>query len=191
MDVNEASSFVSEIWKQTSVPFMVDCFERQRLGPEVGHCGDWDTVVFSDGTEFGPGSDIHFDVSEALDGLRCVATKAVKVSVPDEAALADFDALLAKWRAEGKVEIADNVEDFHDEYDYNVKSFLVTYVDEVVTREAEVSACRFYQTLHGMLQQHLSVGLVDGLRESVALTADDFSKAYTRLKSDEDYEPRG
>lgn len=139
--------FVPETWQKASLDavssrsFLAEHLERQRLGPEVGFGGEWDAVVFPDGTEFN-GTEMSFD--GMLDGLTAYGRKVVKREVPDEAAQDDFQTLLAKWRDEGKYEIADRVEDLQDDYGTTASALLVSWVDEVVTREAPVSECKFY-----------------------------------------------
>ena len=154
MDAIGGGGFVPTAWAKSALEmassesFLSEHLRRQRLGDEVGFGGDWDTVVFPDGEEFstGRGDEIYCDMGEDLDGLRCIGKKTVKREVPDEAALADFAALLDKWRAEGKIEAADRVEDLRDDYGEGVRDCLVSWVDDVVEREADAAACKFYRS---------------------------------------------
>jgi len=150
MDVNEASAFVPEAWSKAyvdrvaSTSVLLARIERQRLGPEVGFSGSWGTVVFPDGTKFEI-EDVSFDGRG--DDLKAYGRKVVKREVPDEAAQDDFQSLLAKWRDEGKGEIADRVASAEDEYGYSVQTLIVSRVEEVVQREALVNDCKFYRSL--------------------------------------------
>jgi hypothetical protein len=202
VDTTDAAGFIPEAWTakladMTSRSFLTEHYERQRLGDEVGFGGDWDTVVFPDGEEFWSGDHVVFGTlpSDASfergqpHPIVVMAKKVVKVEVPDEAAIDDLDALLRKWRAEGKEATADAVDNYDGDgcgccaSDRGLWGVLVTTEDRVVEREAPADECKFYLSSRSRPMEQIAFRKLGNIDVKTAdykafvLTADDYNRA--------------
>lgn len=149
VDVASATSFIPKAWTQIALDAIKGdsiTLSHPRSGTEVQWHENWTSVYTPDGERFSSTDNVKI---ELLEGLVCEfrGSKVVTRYVPDEAAQSDLQALLDKWTAEGKDDIATTVL-MHGCYECSdggsILEDLTYEVTETVERVAPASECKFY-----------------------------------------------